>query len=333
MEPILKPTASTYQKVRIDYLIPYAAEYQLELYLRLSEEKFVKVSQKSDNFESILDKYKNRGVTEIYLTLSDYDSFITSVRKAIAARLTAEVTAPNKAPEISLLAGAHEVLKSLINHDDLETDTLAVAQALTLGTVKTIRMSNILVKFAEFKKKCGREFIYSLMTSQVACLMIDQFNWANDAVKEKVALAALLCDIELLPEDFDLLKDGDLSGLAKENLTKKIIYHPIETAHLLARESKFFSQETLTIVEQHHEMPSGGGFPKGINYQRISQLTAIYIIAHYFVDQMFDKTYREDAHADRCRTIVENIKNQFVSGVFRKASEALGSVFEQGKMA
>ena len=92
-------------KVRIDYLIPYAAEYQLELYLRLSEEKFVKVSQKGDNFESILDKYKNRGVTEIYLTLSDYDYFITSVRKAVAARLTAEVTAPNKAPEISLLAG------------------------------------------------------------------------------------------------------------------------------------------------------------------------------------------------------------------------------------
>ena len=35
--------------------------------------------------------------------------------------------------------------------------------------------------------------------------MIDQFNWPMMPSK-KVALAALLCDIELLPEDFDILK-------------------------------------------------------------------------------------------------------------------------------
>ncbi|MBI2518955.1 MAG: hypothetical protein HYV97_00995 [Bdellovibrio sp.] len=325
-----KPTADAFRKIRIDALISYGAEYQLELYLRLSDEKFIKVSQKEDNFESILEKYKNRGVTEVYLTLADYDYFTTSVRKAITARLSIAVAEPTKPPEISLLAGAHDVLKSLILRENTEEDTLAVAQALTQGTVKTIHMTNLLGKFSEFKKKCSREFTYALLTSQVACLMVDQFNWANDAVKEKVALAAMLCDVELLPEDFDLLKD---SGLAKENLTKKITFHPLNTAHLLAKESKFFSQETLTIVEQHHEMPSGGGFPKGISYQRISQLTAIYIVAHYFVDQMFDKTYREALHADRCRTVVELIKNQFVSGVFRKASEALASVFDQGKMA
>ena len=71
-------------------------------------------------------------------------------------------------------------------------------------------------------------------------------------------------------------------------------------------------------------MPNGGGFPKGINYQRISQLTAIYIIAHYFVDQMFDKTYRENAHADRCRTIVENIKKSICKRRIPKGLRRLG---------
>ena len=322
------PTAA-YQKIRIDALITYGERYQLEIYLRLSEEKFVKVSHKTDNFESVLEKYKNRGVTEVYLTLADYDYFTTSVRKIIVEHLNTAVAAPETPPAIELLAGAHDVLKSLIVRNNLEEDTLAVAQGLTFGLLKTIRLSNILVKFAEFKKKCSREFTFSLMSAQVACLISDQFNWANDAVKEKVALAALLCDVELLPADFDLLKD---SGYSKEKLTKKIIFHPLETATKLAHESKFFSQETLTIVEQHHELPSGGGFPKGLNYQRVTQLTAIYIVAHSFVDQMFDQSYREESHADRCRIVIDHIKNQFVSGVYRKAGEALATVFGQGKM-
>ncbi len=324
------PAASAYQKIRIDALITFGGHYHLEIYLRLSEEKFVKVSHKTDNFESVLEKYKNRGVTEVYLTQADYDSFTTSVRQTIISHLKSTVTEPSTPPPaIELLSGAHDILKSLIVRENLEEDTLGVAQALTLGTVKTIRHSNVLGKFAEFKKKCSREFTYSLMTAQVACLIIDQFNWANEAVKEKVALAALLCDVELLPEDFDLLKD---SGYSKDKLTKKVMFHPVETAATLARESKFFSQETITIVEQHHELPSGGGFPKGLNYQRVTQLTAIYIVAHSFVDQMFDKTYREDSHAERCRIVIDQIKNQFVSGVYRKAGEALATVFGQGKM-
>lgn len=340
---------SGHRKLRIDALLLFGTGYRLEIFVRLSQEKFVKVASKEDSFESILEKYKNRGLTEVYLPLADYDYFTTSVRQSLISKLKSDCGlnpetpllvdhAPaltsdlksDKVPDIGVLAGAHDILKSLMVRENLELDTLELAQSLTVGTIKIIKQTNIMAKFIEFRKKCSREFASAVMTGQVACLMIDTFNWANDTIKEKVALASMLCDIELSPEDFDTLKD---SGFSKEKLSRKIIHHPLETSAKLAKESKFFTQETLTIIEQHHELPSGGGFPKGLTYQRITQLTAIFIIAHYFVDQMFDKTYREDAHAERCKIVVDQIKNKFVSGVFRKASEALVQVFDRGSFS
>jgi|GEM_PF-1281706 len=341
------PIPNDLKRIRIDALLSYGNQYILDIYLRLSEEKFVKVADKASKDEcvQVLEKYKGRGLGDVYLPLSDYNYFITSVRQNIVShfkksnglkedqpllnnkeadpKVTALALKSSEVPPVLQLSGAHAILKSLLAQDNLEPDTLELAQSIAIGTLKTIKSTNLLSSFNDFRRRCGREFTCAIITGQITCLMIDQFNWSKDTIKEKVALASMLCDVDLRPEDFDQLKDfeGD-----KKTLSKKILFHPLEIATKLAKESKFFSQETLQIIEQHHELPSGNGFPKGLNYQRIGQLPAIFIVAQYYVDQMFDKTYREDGHQERSKIVIEQIKNKFVSGVFRKASEALAVV-------
>ena len=41
------------------------------------------------------------------------------------------------------------------------------------------------------------------------------------------------------------------------------------------------------IIEQHHELPEGTGFPRGIGYKDISAISALFIIAHDAVATMY----------------------------------------------
>ena len=325
-----------YKKIKIEALLLYGSGFEIEIYIKLAKAKLLKISHRDEDATGVLKKYQDRGLEEVYLPPEDFNLFTTTVRKMLIDKISAETSEDDPDTPLSdekietkakNLNAAHDVVKTIFASGNMTDENKELAKILTDETIKMVKRTNIFERFNQFKKTCSNEYLHIVLVCYVCNNMIDTFTWGNDQIKQKVTLAALVCDVNLSPEEFDLLIEakGD-----KDKLTKKILFHPIETAQLLAQESKFFSTETLAIVEQHHEQPNGSGFPKGLDYTRISPLTAVYIIANYFIERMFDKSYDEnetDWNKEKLQQILVQIKNKFYSGNFRKAYESINQLY------
>jgi len=72
------------------------------------------------------------------------------------------------------------------------------------------------------------------------------------------------------------------SFLLKETL-EDFKLHPLRAAELVARIGDV-PPDTDAIIKHHHERPDGSGFPQGITAQYFAPLTALFIMAHDYVD-------------------------------------------------
>ncbi|HLE10623.1 MAG: hypothetical protein A2504_08810 [Bdellovibrionales bacterium RIFOXYD12_FULL_39_22] len=324
--PEAPPERAQYTKINIKALELYASDFQIDIFLRLSQQKFVKVCKREDSqaySKSIIEKYKAKGIIDMYLETEDYVSFVSSIRQILTSKIrSAEAAGP--AQQLGQLSVVHDVIKVSFNEGYINADTIALAKELTSETANSIAKIDIFEKYAEFKANCSGEYLHALLSSYLACAMAEEFSWCNSEVKQKIVLGALLCDVTLSPEDFKEMREK------KNNITelsKKILDHPLNIALRLQNERDFISKETLAIIREHHERPNGKGYPHGVNYGSVTVLTAIYIIANYFIEQMFDQSYQEDFKQEKMDRIVELIKEKFYSGNYRKASDALEKIY------
>lgn len=322
-------TQSDFRRVHIDALELYGQGEDMDFFIKLPS-KFLKIKHKGEEPEPVLERYKSKGISEFYMTPEDFNIFAQRIKATLTLKMKeASEKEPDK-PEVKgkILSDTHDVFKEMFSSGRIDEEGMDIAKEVSKESLVLISKTNMLKKFKEFRENCKAEYLHALMTTYISSLMIDQFDWGNDEIKKKVSLAAMLCDITLDTTEFDLLRSAQNQT---EHLTDKIIKHPLNVSTALAKISSLIEPETLIIIEQHHERPNGKGFPQGLDHQKISVLTAVYIVAHYFIERMFDKTFKEEYFDDRLEGLLRQVNNTFYQGQFKKASEALIKVFEEGK--
>lgn len=112
----------------------------------------------------------------------------------------------------------------------LRLETVKLLTTINNRAIALINESPSIYSFVKrFKKNCSDEFLRSVLTSYIMALMIDQFLWKSDAVKEKAALASMLCDVLLEKEDFQILHQWEKEG---GELPEHIRTHPSSPGRL-----------------------------------------------------------------------------------------------------
>jgi len=303
----------------------------LEIYLKLNEEKFVKVCHTDEEYRTVATKYKGRGVEKLFLLQESYKRFVKSVRDSLIKKIEEERLKQSDQSSVSLfpISSAQEVLTTLIREGALDEESKELARAIMSETMGVIKRKTSLAELLKaFKENSAQEYAMALMTSYIASLAIDEFSWAKDEVKEKVIMAAILCDVFMTPNDFKILQQK--KNIAKD-LPEHIRLHPLKTAERIEGDEKFVSVETLKIIKEHHERPNGKGFPHGVNYSAVSPLSAIYITSTYLCERLFEQinSYGFDSIDE---TFLNNqltqLNEKFCSGNYKKASEAISKVFK-----
>lgn len=150
-------------------------------------------------------------------------------------------------------------------------------------------------------------------------LVIDKFPWRSDLVKEKGALASVLCDLMLDKGDFLHVREWEKSGA---ELPDHVRTHPIDVVQNLRQKRNLVPSETLTIIEQHHELPNGKGFPFGIQAGRFNQLSCIFILSQQFIENLFEENF----DFERRLEVINRLQRRYASKNFEKAMDALISV-------
>lgn len=309
-------------KMEVTSLIKFADKFAgIEVHLPVSG-KYVKLNYSSDNFVDILRKLQQKEVSEVFIKEADCEKVIEHIKESMSAKSFYD---PKTVQEkrVEQVSAAMETVKTVINQLGVEPETVRLLKTINTRAMTLLSESPSIFAFIkQFKKNCSEEFLLSILTNYIMSLVIDEFPWKSDQVKEKGALASLMCDMTLTKEDFQTIREWKKTG---GELPEKIKRHPADIAENLKKNKLLIPMETITIIEQHHELPSGKGFPHGISGNRFNQLSTIFIVSQQFSERLHEAEYNYEKRLE----IIERIREEYGSTkMFDKAIEALVSVVD-----
>lgn len=314
MDNVLDPTNLV--KIKITHLIKFASSFAgIEVHLYLNG-KYIKLNYAQDHFIEILRKLQQKEVEEVFINQEDCQKVLGEIQNGMSSKSFYDPKTTDE-ERMERAENSVEVVKNLINQMGVDKQTVEILKTVNQKTIGLLSESpSIFMFIKQFKKNCSEEFLRSVLTAYLTSLVIDKFPWKSAPVKEKAALASMLCDITLTKEDFAALKDHDLNGTP---LDDKIKNHPFEVSRLLSAKKDIIPSETITIIEQHHELPDGTGFPSQLELHRFNQLSSIFIVCQKFTENLFNEGFDYNKRHD----IFTKMKKVYAGRTFDKAMDAL----------
>ena len=91
----------------------------------------------------------------------------------------------------------------------------------------------------------------------------------------------------------------------------------------IARSVEEIPPDVDVIISQHHELPDGTGFPRGLNYQRITPLSTVFIVAHDLVRHLMLVDPQTGFSAKDVEEWFLRSQNKFQLGNFKKVMAAI----------
>jgi HD domain len=319
-----------YCRVHIDFL-SILDGINKNLFIKIGSDKFIKLFHEDDN-TNILDmqKYKDKGINYLYLKRETGDWVISQIQNQIDIFLKANnfrfvlrgaSDSPAKRFEQKILRIDDEVH---VDKDFKETIDKAIDRVKSI--VEKEAKADQLMKILHEKKDNLAFFTDKIrITSIIACILARELEWISKATMDKLVYAAVLSDVTLAVRP-ELLRIQNLQEFEKikPNLTEEdqkiFLSHPKDAANLIKRYFTSAPPETDALVFQHHEMPDGSGFPQGLRAEKLSPISALFIVAtdfsYYFLK---DEEPTMDDYLLRC-----NSRYDYVN--FRKVIKALDRI-------
>lgn len=293
-----------------------------DVFIRLSENKFVKLFHEGDRFEtSDLEKYTlKKGIEYLYIRRNSINEFIEKYNADLKKIV-------RKAQDLSvqqvgeLHQNIYETTAELGRRVGFTPEVQQMAKAhmqLTIRSMdRSMRLGNILDRI----KSYGGQYIgaHSGIAGYMACTIATQMEWASDATFQKLTLAAFLHDITLNNHKLAActsLAEAKAGGFTEDEQAQ-FKSHPMKAAQL-ALQFQEIPPDVDVIILQHHELPDATGFPRGIGHAYIAPLAMVFIVAHdmtqYFLSHG-SQLNRDDFLAKE--------REKYKSSQFRKVLDAV----------
>ena len=310
---------STYHPVPILHLLKHQNLFSgIEIHVKIAE-KYVLLNFAEDPYQDILNKLLKKSVEHVYLNEEDFMQILNAFNEHMISGQVSEGTFNDEIranTADALFTMSREFIKTHGVSSELVGSMTEANNSIQTLIKKAENLTSFLKKF---EKECSEEFLKITVTNFLAVAVINQFPWKSQQIIEKTILAGMFCDIMLEPKDFDQIIAHETTG---EELSLELQRHPLKAVNLLEHKLDVIPQETLTIIEQHHEKPDGTGFPTGIDISRFNQLTAIFIVCQRFTDELFIHEFNSHKYIES----IMNLRSDYRGIVFSNALEALVEV-------
>lgn len=300
---------------------------EVPIYLKLSNKKFVKLFHEQSKFgPEEVDRYLKRGVDYLYIARSDYDEFkVTLGSTPFLSQIEGDDMDLSPSGKWSRTQAVFSAL--LVNYG-IDKEVLDKGFLIIEGIRKKVEIDPDLKSLVGLVK--NSENFYSdhgLLTALLCEMLTDKLEWGSKENLEKLVLAAVFHDVTLDPDIANIMESLDMdmiSSLSKEE-QDQYFSHSKDISDLL-NENESVHSEVATIVYEHHERPDGTGFPKGSTSKDIHPLSAVFILVHDFVEQLYVQDFDKDKF-----TLILNCLSDKYSGEehFGSVFSALVSIFEE----
>lgn len=313
---------SSLTKIGIAHLLKFPGSFEgIEVHVQVAG-KFIKLNYPNESFTEILKKLQAKGVEFAYVQQADSEKIMEAVKTTLNSKFFYDPATTDEV-RVQQVEGAANIAKDFIRHfgiDKTSLDVLKVANEKTMNMIKEAPGLHAFVK--RFRGQCSEEYLKSSLTNFLVAMVLEKFPWKSLQIVHKTMTAGMLCDVTLLPEDFDAVR---LYEKGQGEISERVRQHPIEVSQMLRRKKELIPMETITIIEQHHERPDGKGFPVGITVSRFNQLSAIFIVSQRFIENLFENKF----DFTKRHEIIYMLQSVYAGGFFDKAMDALISVVDE----
>lgn len=256
-----------------------------EIYLKLSDEKYIKIKNQNDDSLAEIQRYRQKSEDLFYLKRDQLKFFLKSVINFHLINLRNRTITPKNfelcGKSIEILSVSMDFL-GLTPESKLIIDT-TVETCLDL-MINDINLKKLVEDFLHFK---GYKVSHSLLMSSLCYVLANRIGLGKESIYTKLIQACILHDLAISEEHSSVLI---LTEEQKENLRssvlKEIKDHPLKICNLL-KDNPVYSTDTINIIKDHHEQPNGQGFPRGLSESNLSGLSLLFNFCLSCADHFF----------------------------------------------
>ena len=336
---VLKVTAKSmanldvpeYYSLETDFLLRLN-EAPCPIYIQLKkigdETNFTLIAKKGGELRSILKKFRDEGITTMFVNRQDRLLVINQVSALICDFIMNATRQGIAERSKALLTGFEFAASEFCLSPEVATEVVAIAEACGkamkdmaketpgLKTLLQLLMSN----------KGGYIYTHSVLASFIASHIVKNVSWGGSAQLEKINFVLFFHDIMLAPIyakhpalkfEEDLLFSEDLSEKEKET----VLNHARLAAELVINYRRAPLGADL-LIKQHHGMTNGIGF--AIEFKDdVSPLSKIVLISEAFVEEYMKGKDLDENYQVNLKQVIAQLKERFSKNTYKKIIDTL----------
>jgi len=287
-----KPKEETLIPLSIVYL-KTIKQSPCDVFIKLSENKFVKIITKDDDFkiDEIILKYESKNITEFYIAFSALTKFRDHLLKGIFKFDPEKDTRVNH--QIKVAESAIAIAK-----DFGVNDFLIEGVAESFNDIYKEFNSNAKIKsfLEDISKLNGTEIgTHSYLVSIFATVIGNNIPWFNKEIKKNIYTSALLHDLDLINtglEEYEFKSINEINMLSTIN-KDYIKNHPASIAKKLSK-IDVIPTDVINIITKHHEGAGDNSYPQKLNGSQLSPAIGLFVVAHEFSIQLKNFNYQSE---------------------------------------
>ena len=253
--------------------LPVKFFYHLEnpicdIYLRLSQDKYVKIVSHGDRITSdILKNFENKNVDCFYVKSADFE------------QVGLQLIPFSKAPTDKGHVPDHKELNELLNTLGINHFTCAEISRTYQKIIHDTMVNGGISRLLQGMIYSKNRFVYdhSYLTGVISVEIADKFEWRITSIKEKLTLAALMHDLKM-PEDLASIADSNDLNDNVSNLIKDAHFHHGEIMGLELMNEMSINGDIVNIVKNHHQFLN----------PNLPPLAMVFMVAHEFVIRFYN---------------------------------------------
>jgi response regulator RpfG family c-di-GMP phosphodiesterase len=316
---------TAYTPVSVNLLFLFA-QLPCDIYVSISNEKFLKCFNENENF-SIADqkKYLDKGVSHLFILSAEGAS---KMNKKLNDCLLAHIQNEKK-PLHEKMMDVHFQVTALLRNHGITEEFCAVAKESINNTVKDM-LKNDQTHFILKRLNLMGEYPSKLyvLQSTLCGVMSRKLSWCSEPTLQKLVTAAFFQDLTL--DSVKLMKIIDYTDFLKIKSTlsdKEInnyLEHSLKSKEFINK-IKGIPPDVDKIILEQHEMPNGEGFPRKLTSKNISPLSAVFILSG-----IISKKILAENPNYKLETYLIILESQgYGSGNFKECFAILRSIFNQ----
>lgn len=296
-----------------------------DVYVELTKTKFIKaISANKPYTESLIQDFHKRNIRCLYLEKNEHLEFLEKSIKKISQNLNLNNDNPKKKIQsmIAAVLVIHQYLRDVGISDSLHLLLDQVVKQFPKVVAHYPNVNSMILDFPMEQGDLAEQAVLKGLLAESLALML---GWSSDLSRMKLGLAAIMHDCFLDRDTWSTITYEDHPELDYLNEAQKqsFLDHPKKAADMARQFTKY--PDADFIIEQHHELPDGNGFPYGLHASKITKISAVFILANNFVIQLIINGLTRNS----IRSIMGGFESIYSIGNFKEVFRELQKSFKK----